>query len=264
MSRSQLTAFCLSLPMVFGLLGCGQSNPGGTWDAAAVRYEAAPPREIIGGTDGGEGVGGSDPGSMMPRSFGKLCKMATDPWCCYDNYNVIGIPLCAWKALVPGNSVVIDSAFAANQKVPLDNPLTLTSVTPERYTSADECGQMPVGFVLSGKDLMEEPLRSNLYYYQIKKNGTWAPAGGGESYELVIAKNTADEPPGDAGTGSLPPPQAKLSGESCAPSSEVTANVVLFDFLRYRTTDGKEWELSFSRPPSDSTLAYYVRIERTY
>jgi hypothetical protein len=251
-----------SLPLLLGwclLAGCGRSNPTGTWDAAAMMWEAAPPREIV---DGAESDGG--PGGMMPRSFDKPCKMAREPWCCYDGTNVTGFPFCSWKGLGAGASSPIDTVLRGNERVTLPSPLTLTSTTPDRSGTGEDCRGLQVGFVLEGKGLSEEPMVSSILYYDIKKDGTWAPAGaGGESTALVVPSSTDASERGDAGTGSLPTASEKLDDEQCPGTSDVVANVVLFDWVRFKLDD-VDYEANFSRSPQAETSAFYVRIERSF
>jgi hypothetical protein len=265
MKRYNLPLVLRPLPLLALLGGCGQSNPGGVWDAASMTWEAAPPRVIIGGDASSDADPGSLPGSM-PRSFDKMCTGVNQPWCCYDGYNLPGYPLCGWKALALGTSVVIDWAFAGHQKVTLPSPLLLTSTTPERFTSTEDCNQLPVGFVLEGKGLIEEPLTSSNSYFYIRKDGTWAPAGAvsaSESPDLILAKNSDPATRPDGGAGSLPPPKAHLDGDTCGSEANASANIVVFSRVRFRIGD-IEYDLDFNRPPLTGTRGYYVRIERTY
>jgi hypothetical protein len=263
MNRSQLPAFLLPMPLSFALLvGCGQANPGGTWDGAPMMWEVPPPRTIINADGSTDGDPGSLPG-MMPRGFEKPCKAVNEPYCCYDGYNITGYPLCRWQALSSGTSVVIDSVFKGDKKITLPSPLVLTSVTPERFTTDGDCTMLPVGFVLEGKGLVEQPMLSSINYWYIDKKGFWRPGTGGQSQDLVIPKNSDPTSRGDAGAEGLPSPKVLLDGDKCATQSEARANVVLFDWVRF-TIDDVEYDANFSREPRGEVIAYYARIERTY
>lgn len=265
MKRYKLQLVLRPLPLLALLGGCGQSNPGGVWDAASMTWEAAPPRVIVGEDASTDGEPGSLPGSM-PRSFDKACTTVNQPYCCYDGFNLPGDPLCGWKALGPGTSVVIDWAFAGNQKVTLPSPLLLTSTTPDRFTSPEDCRQLAVGFVLEGKGLSEVPLVSSNRYFYVRKDGTWGPAGAvsaGETADLILARNSDPATRPDGGAGSLPPPKALLDGDTCGGEVNASANIVMFSRVVFKIGD-VEYDLNLNRPPFTDTRGYYVRVERTY
>jgi hypothetical protein len=255
MSHRPLRAFFSLVPLGLSLLaGCGRSNPSGLWDGAPMTWEAAPPREIVEPVhDGG--------GARVPATFDKACTMAGEPWCCYQG-NPPGLPLCSWKALAEGMSATFDSAFEGTEKVTLPRALTLTGTTADRLGSGVDCTSLPVGFVLEGEGLVQEPLMSSVLYYDIRKDGTWVATGSRQpSTGLVIPIDPSTR--GDAGAGPPPRGNERLHVDQCALNSDVIANVVMFDTVHFELDD-VSYEADFSRPPQTETTAFYVRIERAF
>jgi hypothetical protein len=243
--------------------GCGQDNPSGSWDANPKTWDAAPPRQIVEGDGGvdpganpGEGTGGSG-------SFTKKCTMQHQPWCCYDGRNgsaITGIPLCTWQGIGPGEAFMITEANQANKVVPLPNPLTLRVVTPDKIGSGDECSMAPVGFVLEGKGLVEEPVQSNLWYYFINSDGTWAEADYMSGVMgLVVPRNPDLD---GSRTGGEPTPGPTMSSTICAARPSTRANVLGFDNIRFKM-DGEEYVFGLQQSGGGITFLY-ATVERTY
>jgi hypothetical protein len=277
MCRSQLSAFLTLLPLAL-LAACGRSNPTGVWDGAAMRWEAAPPREIV---DAAE----TDSGVPLLRRFDKPCTTAGQPWCCHQGA-VAGFPLCSWKGLTEGMSATFNSAFKGTERFDLPSPLTLTSTTADRLGSGVDCNSLPVGFALQGRGIAEESLTSGVLYYDIRKDGIWVPTGsGGMVSGLVVSRSTGagsdagaagdagaegDAGAGgdadaraDASDGSLPRGTARLHADQCAGGADVIANVVMFDWVRFKVDD-VDYEARFASAPASESTAFYVRVERSF
>jgi hypothetical protein len=209
------------------------------------------------GTDMGPG-GGPGGGS----SYTTVCARMDQGNCCYDGKELSGIPQCGWRRLSRGETAAITSAYKDSAKVTLPAALQLAPEAPASFATHDECVHAPLGFVLSGAALVEEPLVGNIAHYSVQANGTWQGQGGGGQSGLVAASDTTIT----SRDGSQPAPSYTLSEGLCAPlrDGQAVALVQFFDQIDF-TVEGVDYSANFRTHPNGSAVTgYYVLTEKGF
>jgi hypothetical protein len=233
------------------------------WDGEATQWEV-PPSRMVSESDGGPGAPG---GPGIGGGFGgwtTVCTKSDQPNCCYDGKmgRPTGIPNCGWQGLLPNESTTLVAGYKGDDKVTLPAGLTLTSVSPGKFTTYDECVHAPLGFVLSGAGMKEGHLVGDVYHYMIKKDGSWRGAGNGGTIGLVAGR----DPQGSGGDGGPASPNYTLSDGLCKPLMEdpsYTASVVFMDQIDF-TIDGVDYNTDFRRNPNGVVTGYYVVIQKGF
>jgi hypothetical protein len=166
--------------------------------------------------------------------------------------------------LGPGQSVVISSAFQGNAKVTLPVAVELTSASPERFATYDDCLNAPIGFVLAGPGLREGSLVGDISHYDLRTSGTWVGRGGGGQSGLIAGRNTAPGPLPDAGVAS---PTYTLHEGLCLPlkDTDMQASIQFFDQVDF-TIDGVDYATRFDTNPNGAAkvTGFYVQIEKGF
>jgi hypothetical protein len=233
------------------------------FDGQATEWEVPPARTVT-ESDGGPGGPGGLGGPGFSGGLGgwtSICTKSDQPNCCYDGKmgRPTGIPNCTWQRLAPNESTTITAGFKDDVKVMLPVPLTLSSVSPAAFASYDECTKAPLGFVLVGMGLEEGHLVGDIYYYNLKKDGSWRGVGDGGTIGLVAGRN----PQGDGGAVT---PNYTLSDGLCKPLMEDPSNVgfvVFFDQVDFKI-DGVKYTTDFRQNPNGVVTGFYAVIQKGF
>jgi len=236
------------------------------WNGQDSSWDPPPARVVSDrGSGGGAGAGvgqGSGGGGNLP-----VCTKSGQVNCCYDDKpgSPSGVPKCSWRRLAPGESTVVSTAFQMGPDVPVPLPVVvqLTSASPERFATYDECLNAPIGFVLSGPGLKEGRLGGDIQHYDLKTDGTWVGRGGGGQSGLVAGRDTEVT----SRDGGAPAPSYTLHEGLCKPlmAPEFSASIQFFDQVDF-TINGIEYRANFRSAPNGSAkiTGYYVVIQKGF
>lgn len=232
------------------------------FDGQATEWEVPPARTVTESDGGPGGPGGPGFGGGL-GGWTSICTKSDQPNCCYDGKmgRPTGIPNCSWQRMAPNEATTITAAYKDDVKVTLPG-LTLTSVSPASFASFDECVHAPLGFVLSGAGLEQGELGGDVYFYNVKKDGSWRGAGDGGTLGLVAGR----DPQGGGGDGGPASPNFTLSEGLCKPFMEdpsYVASVVFFDQVDF-TLDGVKYDTDFRRNPNGVVTGYFVVIQKGF
>jgi hypothetical protein len=206
----------------------------------------------------GSGAGWGAGGGALPA-----CTKSGQSNCCYDEAKTIsGTPSCHWKQLTPGEAVTVSATFLhKGEKATLPVALTLSSATPGKFASYEECVNQPVGFVLSGAGLGERQLGSTIRHYDLKTDGTWRGQGGGATVGLVAGRDTS----GSSLDGGPLSPKYTLQDGLCAPlkAADTAAVIEFLDQIDFNIA-GVDYTLDFGLNKDGQATGYYVVVQKGF